>query len=291
MFKKRGIRSISTIFLVMSTLVCGMVFASILGKPTTGGQAAPAVIQNQMALVLVNSNSANFDQFTQFIQPYLDHFGIPYDTLDILTEQVTAEISERAVIIIGHRGLDPGNTYLDASEEAFISDAVNAGTGLVNFDNDLNIAGTPRYQFIQDIFGFTYGAAASGVDITFADPATHYIIERHELGETITTGTMSLAEIASMAPGGEEFASTGAQPFLMAMAYGGGRAVQFGSYDWISHNVKGPMYGLDDMVWRSIVWAAREAFRDAGSTAIRDLSHGRRRRPILVGARRKRLRL
>ena len=36
--------------------------------------------------------------------------------------------------------------------------------------------------------------------------------------------------------------------------------MQFGSYDWILNSVKGPLYGLDDLFWRSMVWAARKPF-------------------------------
>lgn len=50
------------------------------------------------------------------------------------------------------------------------------------------------------------------------------------------------------------------QPFLAVTTYGQGRAVQWGSYAWMSHAVKGPMFGLDDLVWRGMVWAARKPF-------------------------------
>ena len=41
---------------------------------------------------------------------------------------------------------------------------------------------------------------------------------------------------------------------------GSGRAVQWGSYDWMSHSVLGPVHGLDDVMWRSLVWAAHKPF-------------------------------
>ena len=49
--------------------------------------------------------------------------------------------------------------YLEfRGKEAFIFTAVNAGSGLVNFDNDLwRMAIPPRYQLITDVFGFGYG--------------------------------------------------------------------------------------------------------------------------------------
>ncbi|MGD1994877.1 MAG: hypothetical protein PVI59_16915, partial [Anaerolineae bacterium] len=107
------------------------------------------------ALVLVNQNSAHYLDFEHYVQPYLDHFGVPYTILDISDAPVSSQLVDYAVLIIGHRQLDPDDVYLDATEEGYISAAVNAGTGLVNFDNDLSIGGsTPRYQFVQDVFGF-----------------------------------------------------------------------------------------------------------------------------------------
>src|SRR2546428_826317 len=41
---------------------------------------------------------------------------------------------------------------------------------------------------------------------------------------------------------------------------GQGRAVQWGSYDWTSVLVQGPLNGFDDVVWRGFVWAARKPF-------------------------------
>ena len=61
------------------------------------------------AIVLVNSQSPDYTPgFQHLIQPYLDHFGIPYTTLDISTTAVPATINEYSLIIIGHRNLDSG---------------------------------------------------------------------------------------------------------------------------------------------------------------------------------------
>ena len=90
-------------------------------------------------------------------------------------------------------------------------------------------------------------------------PVMHYITEMHEVGETVSTGSMTMAGITLPAEV-DALAMTGAQPFLATTTSGLGNAVQFGSYDWISYDVKGPMYPIDDLVWRSIVWAARKPF-------------------------------
>ncbi|MBN1873599.1 MAG: tandem-95 repeat protein, partial [Anaerolineae bacterium] len=414
--KKRGMKGLQIIVLI--AVFVGLVFWS-----------QPVVAQGIRAdaVVLVNSNSSDYLDFVQYLQPYLDNMGIPYTVLDIVTDPVRANIGEYAVLIIGHRQLYTNDDYLTTTEESYISTAVNNGMGFVNFANDLSINGiTHRYQFVQNIFGFDYVAASSGAGITFdalgdqgilincwedahqepvlvgttsvpllqnftdglwtefeytsrpypsvmagvdeenyglplmrfytsdipdgeyevfanlytagsgrdaryyygytaddpkahyvdtvggsggseqhteyslgtvsitggtfdlyvqdADllggtyqvfgwawirlvstdtppPVMHYITERHEPRESISTGSMMLAGIATPLPEGvEAVAVTGSQPFLMVKNSGQGRAVQWGSYDWMAHSVKGPIYGLDDLVWRSIVWAARKPF-------------------------------
>ena len=42
-------------------------------------------------------------------------------------------------------------------------------------------------------------------------------------------------------------AVSGEQPFVAVTTYGSGHAVQWGSYDWMSHSVLGPVHGLDDL--------------------------------------------
>jgi uncharacterized repeat protein (TIGR01451 family) len=377
------------------------------------------------AIVLVNSNSTYFVDFEHYIQPYLDNFGIPYTVVDISTTAVGESISDQAVIIIGHRQLDASDLYLDTTEEAHIANAIDAGTGLVNFDNDLSADGTnPRYTFVDTIFGFGYRSDPTGSGVTFTSeegvglrincweddhqdpvlittestaalvdndgawteflytssrdypsvlagvdeedyglpvlrcydsgipngeyevvanlytsgsgrdmryyygftpgdpkaysvdtvggaggadqheeyslgtveitdgtfdiyaqdadllggeypffgwawvrlvpidappPEMHYITERHEAGESISTGNMTLVDV-TLPTDVEAIAMSGSLPFLAVSTHGQGRAVQWGSYDWMSHDVLGPVYGLDDLVWRSIVWAARKPF-------------------------------
>ena len=87
----------------------------------------------------------------------------------------------------------------------------------------------------------------------------HYITARHQTGEWIDTGEMTLAGIADSGHA-TALATSLSQPFLAVTLPGEGRAVQWGSTGWMSHTVKGPVSGLDDLVWRSIVWAARKPF-------------------------------
>ena len=90
--------------------------------------------------------------------------------------------------------------------------------------------------------------------------ALHYITQRHTPDESI--GLYSSMTVPGLLPPADAqvLATAGGQPFLVVRTYGQGRAVQWGSYAWMSHAVKGPLHGLDDLLWRSLAWAARKPF-------------------------------
>ena len=90
-------------------------------------------------------------------------------------------------------------------------------------------------------------------------PALHYIVADHARDETIATGAMQLAGIDLPATA-TAVAYSGEQPLVAVTSCGAGQAVQWGSYDWAQPDVLGPVHGLDDLVWRSLVWAARKPF-------------------------------
>jgi hypothetical protein len=211
-------------------------------------------------IIIVNSISPSFSDFNHYIEPYVKHFGLPYKLLDVASQSISTDISNYALIVVGHRLLDPTGGYVSSAESANITAAIQSGVGIVNFDNQLTVSETiPRYQFIQDIFGFGYGGVTNGTGISFPGGIAHYITERHSGGSTISTGNMTLAGIKTF-QNGTAVANCGTQPFLAVKSFGNGRAVQWGSYDWMSYSVKGPMYGIDDLIWRSLVWAARKPF-------------------------------
>jgi len=216
------------------------------------------------AVVLVNSRSAKYLDFKHFIQPYLDNFGVPYTVLDIASNAVGTNVGNFAVIIIGHSQLDTRHACLDTTEQQNISTAVMNGTGLVNFDNDLSAGGVNRYHFIRDIFGFSFGSATAGANVMF--PATeprsqmHYITALHQGDGSISfRSAMTLADV-TLPTNATAVALSSGKPLLAVRKYGRGRAVQWTSYGWMPIAVLGPLEGLDDLVWRSVVWAARKPF-------------------------------
>ncbi len=374
--------------------------------------------QRADALVLVNSDSAHYARYEQLLLPYLENFGLPCDTLDLASTGITAAVADYALLVVGHRGLDSGGELLDDAAQEILLQAVQSGTGLVSFDDDLaDEDGQSRYAFTDELFGFSYGGESAGTDVSFGqgttldcwddehqepvletttdasqldasdgqwtefhytaggrpfpavfagveeesyglpvmhfsisglepgeyevfanlytgaglryhygfsaddpkshsvevtagdggtdqhveqslgllqldegslslyvldadlvsgsypyfgwawlrlvpttgDDQSHYVTAGHEADEQIETGEMSLAAIddAGLAT---VLATCDSAPFLAVVQSGAGRAVQWASTDWMSHGVKGPVYGLDDLVWRSLVWAARKPF-------------------------------
>ena len=224
---------------------------------------------NAGAVVLVNSQSSNYLDFTHFIQPYLGNFGVPYTVLDIASNPVDTNLTNYALIIVGHARLDTNCAYLTASAQSNLSLAVSNGVGLVSFDNVLSSNTTPLYQFEQSIFGLTYTNASMDWTVEFPPtqpgPTMHYITSLHPTNDLIAlsnaTSTISMPVAGFVLPANDTaVVTTGGQPLVVVAKYGQGRAVQWSSYAWMSTAIQGPVNGLDDLVWRGFVWAARKPF-------------------------------
>ena len=241
-------------------------------------------------IVLVNSESPlvesesgpvhqaePFLDFERYIKPYLEHFGVPISIIDISVDPLPLDIGEYALIMVGHRNLDPEHTYLNETSETMIVDAVKKGTGLVNFDNILAEPGScePLYRYVRDIFNFRYKrphpANSIGISGTRerCDEEGHYVTSLQPKGN-LTSLKVPITPAGLTASGSSTVLATADstieghrkldQPLLIAAHCGEGRAVQWTSYDWARITVKGYVSGLDDLVWRSIVWAARKPF-------------------------------
>jgi hypothetical protein len=240
-------------------LLAGLLLGLTMARPAFGvGLGADAV-------VLVNSTSPAYLDFQQRLQPYLDNFGVPYTVLDISTNTPDANLSRYALIIIGHSQLDTNGVYLNAGAQANLAAVVSTGTGLVSFDGALASSnGVPRYSFIQNIFGFSYGAAASATNVSL--PATqpgaqmHFISARHAAGDSVAFRASTTVPGITPPSNVTAIAVAGGKPLVAITKFYQGRAVQWTSYDWMALRILGPIEGLDDLLWRSLVWAARKPF-------------------------------
>lgn len=223
-------------------------------------------------MVLVNSQAAEYSDFRHFLEPYLSQFGVPYEVRDLARERIGADLGTYALIIIGHRGLDVTHRFVSSPDEQKLLASVSAGTGLVSFDGLLAGWSDGKqhalYQFAQEIFGFTFVKAEQAAVITVgagavephAVPVEHYITRSDSVPRTVTLKRPMT--VPGIVPGARAtpVAYAGNQPLLVTARHGRGRAVLWTSYEWTRPDTKGKLYGLDDLVWRSLVWAARKPF-------------------------------
>jgi len=242
-----------------------------LGNPisvTASGSYSGSESNN--ALVIVNSTAgAYYPNYYDYIKPYLDWFGIPYETCDI-SAMPLPEFSDYAVIIFGHRAVY-SNSYPEGQRNypiTALETAINAGVGLYCFDPQLfdvasgfNIPGElhpdfyanridilPNHYITQNHANDIYNPTNNTINLKlFSDPLPIHIWQHsHDL-----VGSTSLATMTTNGT---------TEPLLEVANYGNGRIVKWGSYQWVFDEVLGPVYGMDDLIWRGIVWAARKPF-------------------------------
>lgn len=230
----------------------------------TGGMAAPAAPVNAGAIILVNSTASDFGDFQSRLEPYLLQFGVLYEVRDIATQPVGAEIGEYSLIVIGHRGLDAPRRFLTAGAERRILAAVHGGTGLVSFDGLLaswsDRSPKPLYDFPGEIFGVSFIPPGQAESITIGSKGAHFITNQRATPREIRLKKKMLVPGFSPPDRVAVLAQAGSRPLVLATHYGEGSAVLFATFDWTAPEVKGKLYGLDDLVWRSLVWAARKPF-------------------------------
>ena len=232
-----------------------------------------------------NTSPASPGEYQRYPERYFEHLQIPYRVIDVSTTvdpTTVPSLATTPLIIAGHRGLNLNSAWQQA-----IVTAVKDGAGFVNLDWDIGIG----LDFhMQQIFGCAKSAAGTaGTSITLPatflpDGATpHYITGlqmRFPIGNPASasgnlvynfhqddnnvlntaTSTVCLDSLGNPAPGGTVLATIGNDALITATTFGSGNAVNFGTYDYLRADRFGFVMGLDDLFWRSLVWAARKPF-------------------------------
>ena len=219
--------------------------------------------QDMRALVLVNSLSEGYAEARELILPHLDHLGVPCELLDLAHSPLPEDVSAYALTVVGHRQLDPRGTRLGQAGRGAILAAVKAGCGLVSFDPTLPAAAEvgldPPVRF----------RAVEAEAIEFARQP-HYITACHAPEQILPlTGALRVPPMAAAQPqaraeagadAGAVLLRAGGVPLLWVARLGSGRLARWATSDWLRTTALGPMAGLDDVLWRSLVWAARKPF-------------------------------
>lgn len=207
-------------------------------------------IDSAGVVVLLNSDLQESAVTIEKVVPYLGHFGIKHQLVDIAKEVVDSKKIDPALIIIGHNGLtNSDQNNLNSSVERFLAQCQSRGTGILSFDNTM-----PGSLLSQ-----LEGEVDPGVGELKFNNQDHYITEYREVGEMKSLfGYMSLPKMTVNQ--GEVLITGNNQPLLVVGTQSKGRVAQWTSQDWMYYSLLGPLGGLDDCLWRSIVWAARKPF-------------------------------
>jgi len=275
----RSLASLGQTVLVISLVICTFCLAPRAAAQTR--DLTVDVLVNSTNTTGYNISSNSPGEYQRYPERYLEHLQIPYRVIDV-SRTSPPDLSSVQLIIAGHKGLNLSMAWQQA-----ITSAVQSGTGFVNLDSDPMI-GTSTHM--QAIFGSATSIAGTpGTSITLpaaylADGSTpHYILGlqlRWPLGspsdasgdiayyfhaddngvQGTATSTILLNAQGTPITGGKVLAKIGNDPLITAISYGLGRAVDFGTYDYLKADRFGFVMGIDDLFWRSLVWAARKPF-------------------------------
>lgn len=228
------------------------------GITVTVTGTAPAT-GNGNAVVFINSNGLYYGLFTLFVKPYLDWFGIPYDLYDVSSEESMPDLDGYSIIIMGHREVYSDNYPLDE-----IATAIYSGTGLFSFDPHL-------FDFESPFCEESVISLSMVSDTIISINPEHFITELHQPDIYHPTSDVIETHYPIVVPardfnldGSTVLATLGTDnnntALLEIAQYGSGRIVKWNSYMWIEDDYLGPLYGMDDLIWRGVVWAARKPF-------------------------------
>ncbi|HPY66820.1 MAG TPA: DUF4082 domain-containing protein [Bacteroidales bacterium] len=255
-----GVLTTGTYFYELTSVfdVNGCIPASLGTSITlTVVEASPETRTNK-AYVIVNRQSSYFSDYTLYIKPYLDNFGIPYDEYDQATPATMTELTNYAIIIFGHRNVYDG--VITEYPLDLLENAVSIGVGLYSLDPHLF-----DYQSDFTVAETSQPVSSSTIDIITSP--VHYITETHidddynQTNDIINLLTSMTADLSTYTLNNPlNLAFLGASPLLVVSSFGNGRIVKWNGYDWVKESVLGPVYGMDDLIWRSIVWSARKPF-------------------------------
>ncbi len=197
---------------------------------------------NCNALVLVNTSSkSNYEKYRKYIRPYLNYFGFSFSELDIRECRDLERLDDYALYLVGHKGVI---TDLPAEMSARLMTQIRSGSGIVSFNDWTHSAGGAEYR------------NADRIDII----GRHYITALHDADEPIHLYQRSIVSNCLRLDSGTVLASASGMPVLEVAFHGKGKIVLWHNIQWISHDVLGPVHGMDDLFWRSMVWAARKPF-------------------------------
>ncbi len=201
-------------------------------------------------ILLFNSNVQGSTTAEKKVIPYLNHFGVKFKSVDIAKDEFPKG-NNPALVIIGHPQIASDNNDLSIQLENYLNQCQLNETGILSFDPLMP-------KGLLSVTEGNYKSDSLVGTLRYSDEV-HYITGYHKPGETKELlGYMSIPEISVHK--GQTIITGNEQPLLVVNEQGKGKIVQWTSQDWMFYSVLGPLGGLDDCLWKSIVWAARKPF-------------------------------
>lgn len=190
-------------------------------------------MKNASVLVLTDPKSPHYSDFDQLLRPYLDWFGFPYEERPLCSPGSM----DYALILIPHKELSATAPALSAVRKAY-----DFGSGLCVFDPEI---------LLKLGLGKPVSKSASG---TQACLSTHPVCELHTAGDAINFRAPYSYQVTASV--GTAAVTVGGAPLLEF----GNRITLWHDMGWMSHSICGPLMGLDDLLWKSLVHVARKPF-------------------------------
>jgi len=212
--------------------------------------------------IVDSSKKEGYGKLREILWSALDFFGMPYEVFDVTKGDLSSNVlRDHSVIIMAQEKLGES---LSVEETELVMNAVKDGVGLVCFDGNLRYYKDPLKRSLGLVITgeAAHGGSLSASMIRVWDN-THYITSTKDLEFISFNKPVDMEDIVSVerdhlillrVPGS-------GCPALITETYGKGRVVLFTLSPnlWLSEYF-GHGGGLDDIFWRSIVWAARKPF-------------------------------
>lgn len=211
---------------------------------------------NGIVLLLVSkSDVKEYEQLEETVLRAFVHLGIPYKLCNVDEDCPPVEVLLKyACLILGQDNL---GKKLGQAGAVSLRDAVKGGAGLVSFDGNL---GSYSNQFAE-IFNVKTGNSPTPCSVIKTVNTDHYITGTRQTDDDITLDK-SVEVWPVEVPCSKGLLQTDSGlPIVIPGMFGKGRAVLFtNSVKIWTKDVLGHTSGLDDVFWKSIVWAAQKPF-------------------------------
>lgn len=207
---------------------------------------------NRAILVIVDTIRRSFKDVQHVALSALGHMGIPYKIWDIATRQLTEQATkEHALILLAQEGI--GTSLKTQSVQAILAGLKN-GVGLFSLDPWITSYSKDFARILQ-----LAGGSKQAIKAVQFGTSPHYISALRDGNEKVLFRKSTPA--VPLIGGGTALLAENGMSFMRVGHVGAGRFVWFGISPKIwFHEYLGHGWGLDDMFWRSIVWAAKKPF-------------------------------